>query len=81
MPKVRITSPEVVGEIYLHGAHVTSWKPAGRRGSALSQLTIAMGTRPRNSWRRTNLFPLVWRQGGRSESAGTRVRPHDGVEP
>jgi glucose-6-phosphate 1-epimerase len=30
MPKVRITSPEVVGEIYLHGAHVTSWKPAGR---------------------------------------------------
>src|SRR5262245_19866121 len=30
MPKVRIRSPEVVGEIYLHGAHVTSWKPAGR---------------------------------------------------
>jgi glucose-6-phosphate 1-epimerase len=30
IPKVRITSPEVVGEIYLHGAHVTSWKPAGR---------------------------------------------------
>ena len=30
MPKVRITSPEVVGEMYLHGAHVTSWKPAGK---------------------------------------------------
>jgi len=30
LSKVRITSPEVVGEIYLHGAHVTSWKPAGR---------------------------------------------------
>jgi glucose-6-phosphate 1-epimerase len=30
LPKVRITTPEVVGEIYLHGAHVTSWKPAGR---------------------------------------------------
>src|SRR5262245_9780283 len=30
MPKVRIRSPEVGGEIYLHGAHVTSWKPAGR---------------------------------------------------
>jgi glucose-6-phosphate 1-epimerase len=29
LPKVRITSPEVVGEMYLHGAHVTSWKPAG----------------------------------------------------
>jgi glucose-6-phosphate 1-epimerase len=29
MPKVRITSPEVAGEMYLHGAHVTSWKPAG----------------------------------------------------
>jgi glucose-6-phosphate 1-epimerase len=26
LPKARITSPEVVGEMYLHGAHVTSWK-------------------------------------------------------
>jgi len=30
LPKVRITSPEVVGEVYLHGAHVTSWKPKGK---------------------------------------------------
>jgi glucose-6-phosphate 1-epimerase len=30
MPKVRITSPEAMGEMYLHGAHVTSWKPAGK---------------------------------------------------
>src|ERR1700693_5452730 len=30
LPKVQITSIEAVGEIYLHGAHVTSWKPAGR---------------------------------------------------
>ena len=29
LPKVRITTPEANGEIYLHGAHVTSWKPAG----------------------------------------------------
>ena len=29
LPKVRITSPEIAGEMYLHGAHVTSWKPAG----------------------------------------------------
>jgi len=29
LPKVRIASPAAVGEIYLHGAHVTSWKPAG----------------------------------------------------
>src|SRR5258707_396889 len=29
LPKVRITSPECEGEMYLHGAHVTSWKPAG----------------------------------------------------
>ena len=28
LPKVRITAPEVAGEMYLHGAHVTSWKPA-----------------------------------------------------
>ena len=30
LPKIQITSPKVEGEIYLHGAHVTSWKPAGR---------------------------------------------------
>src|SRR6202049_1571770 len=30
LQKVRITSSEVVGEMYLHGAHITSWKPAGR---------------------------------------------------
>ena len=30
LPKVRVTSPKATGEIYLHGAHVTSWKPAGR---------------------------------------------------
>jgi glucose-6-phosphate 1-epimerase len=29
LPKVRITSPHATGEIYLHGAHVTSWKPLG----------------------------------------------------
>src|SRR5262249_26502736 len=29
LPKVRITTSEAVGEMYLHGAHVTSWTPAG----------------------------------------------------
>jgi glucose-6-phosphate 1-epimerase len=29
LPKVRITSPQATGEMYLHGAHVTSWKPTG----------------------------------------------------
>jgi glucose-6-phosphate 1-epimerase len=29
LPRVEITSPLATGEIYLHGAHVTSWKPAG----------------------------------------------------
>jgi glucose-6-phosphate 1-epimerase len=30
LQKVRITAPAAEGEMYLHGAHVTSWKPAGR---------------------------------------------------
>ena len=29
LPKVRITSRAATGEIYLHGAHVTSWIPEG----------------------------------------------------
>jgi glucose-6-phosphate 1-epimerase len=28
LPKVRVTTPTASGEIYLHGAHITSWKPA-----------------------------------------------------
>ena len=28
-PKVEVNAPAASGEIYLHGAHVTSWKPAG----------------------------------------------------
>ena len=29
LPKVRITTPQAAGEMYLHGANVTSWKPRG----------------------------------------------------
>jgi glucose-6-phosphate 1-epimerase len=29
LPKVRVTHAHAKGEIYLHGAHVTSWKPRG----------------------------------------------------
>ena len=29
LPKVRITAPQAAGEMYLHGGHVTSWKPEG----------------------------------------------------
>ncbi|MGA7460377.1 MAG: D-hexose-6-phosphate mutarotase [Candidatus Korobacteraceae bacterium] len=30
LAKVQIATPIVAGEVYLHGAHVTSWKPAGK---------------------------------------------------
>lgn len=30
MPRVKVTSPLCEAEMYLHGAHVTSWIPAGR---------------------------------------------------
>jgi glucose-6-phosphate 1-epimerase len=29
LPKVHVKSPSVEGDIYLHGAHLASWKPAG----------------------------------------------------
>jgi glucose-6-phosphate 1-epimerase len=29
LPKVSITSPQARGEMYLHGGHVTSWRPTG----------------------------------------------------
>ena len=30
LPKVLVTTPAAAGEMYLHGAHVTSWTPAGQ---------------------------------------------------
>jgi len=30
LQKVRIASPGASGEMYLHGGHITSWKPAGK---------------------------------------------------
>jgi len=29
LPKVQVSSPVATGEVYLHGAHVTSWRPTG----------------------------------------------------
>lgn len=29
LPKVSVSAPAATGEIYLHGAHVTAWRPAG----------------------------------------------------
>lgn len=31
LPKVRITTARTTGEMYLHGAHVVSWQPAGAK--------------------------------------------------
>lgn len=31
LEKVRVSGPHAQGEIYLHGAHVTSWKPEGQQ--------------------------------------------------
>jgi glucose-6-phosphate 1-epimerase len=44
LAKVHITSPEVEGEMYLHGAHVTSWKPA----SAAEVLFLSTQSRWKN---------------------------------
>jgi glucose-6-phosphate 1-epimerase len=32
LPRVQIDGALGQGEVYLHGAHVTSWKPAGPAG-------------------------------------------------
>src|SRR5581483_10348779 len=29
LPRIRLTTPAAAAEIYLHGAQVTSWQPAG----------------------------------------------------
>ena len=34
LPKIHVTTPAASAEIYLHGAHVTSWRPAAPNGKA-----------------------------------------------
>ncbi len=34
LPKIHITTPQASAEIYLHGAHLTSWRPVGPDGKA-----------------------------------------------
>src|SRR5262245_18616185 len=29
LAKIVVTTPKAIGEVYFHGAHVTSWQPAG----------------------------------------------------
>jgi hypothetical protein len=61
LPRIRITGSRADGEMYLHGAQVTSWKLAGSPG---------------NPRRNPDLLSLVSRQGRRSESARTWVCAH-----
>ncbi len=37
LARVVISTPEAAGEMYLHGGHVTSWKPKDSGRGALSQ--------------------------------------------
>src|SRR6266478_1611848 len=77
LPKVRITTPDVIGEIYLHGAHITSWKPHGEEEVLFlsSQSRWEDGHAIRGGI--PICFPWFWRQGRRSQSAGARLRPYE----
>ena len=72
-------APAAAGEMYLHGGHVTSWKPAGAAGRSLRQHAFALGRWPRDSRRRSYLLPLVWRQSRRSARSGPWIRAYQVV--
>ena len=61
--RVQITGAFGEGEMYLHGAHVTSWKPAGNEEVLF--VSTKSRRRPGNSRRNSDLFSLVPRQVGR----------------
>ena len=51
--------------MYQHGAHVTSWKPAGNEEVLFVSNEIPLGGRPGNPRGNPYLFSLVPRQVGR----------------
>jgi glucose-6-phosphate 1-epimerase len=79
LPKVRITSPATVGEMYLHGAHVTSWKPRGREEVLFvsSQSHWEQGRAIRGGV--PVCFPWFGDKPGDYERAGARLGAHETV--
>ena len=64
--RVKVKLPHVEGEMYLHGAHVTSWKPADTERSHFCEFKIALAGRTGYTWWNSHLLSLVPRQSGRS---------------
>ncbi len=79
MPRVQITSSLCRSEIYLHGAQVTSWKPAGA-----DEVLFLARSHPRweegqaiRRWNsRSTAFPGSGAKGRRSHGSGTWIRTH-----
>ena len=75
-PKIKITSVAASAEIYLHGAHITSWIPAGAEEVLFlsSKAQFQEGKAIRGGV--PDLLPLVQRQDRRPQGAIPRPRPH-----
>jgi len=75
LARVEINTPLAHGEIYLHGAHVTSWRPAG------SEEVLFLGTKSR--WEEGQAIrggiPICFpwfRKGRRSSRSGAWICAH-----
>src|SRR5208283_1459279 len=78
LPEVRVTTPQAAGEMYLHGAQVTSWKPAGTEED-FSQRSRPVERRHSHPRRDSNLLYLVPRKGRRHPRAVARICPHESL--
>ena len=65
LPKLEVSTKSASAEIYLHGAQVTSWQPAGAEEVIFLSRALVLGGRPRDSRRDSGLLPLVSGQSGR----------------
>jgi glucose-6-phosphate 1-epimerase len=59
LPRVSVSGPAATAEIYLHGAQLTSWCPAGADEVIFFKQAIAMGSGTRDSRRHPRLLSLV----------------------
>ncbi len=79
LPKVAIATPDAVGEIYLHGAHVTGWQPRG------SESVLFVSSKSRwESGRAIRggvpiCFPWFGNKADDPTAPAARVRAHEGM--
>ena len=80
LPRLDVTNALARAQIYLHGAHVTAWQPAGHDPVLWMSRREPVGRGQADPRRRADLLPLVRPARDRHVGAGPRLRAAAGLD-